>query len=499
MTGFWNEADSSSAPGKAGKGKSRREEQRKKGGRGGGGALCAGPASSCLDAKRRRRKRPVEEAPGAWMWSHLFGLGCKAGLPLSFRSRAGLPIWWQHLSTMKLESAEFQSLFTPGLKSVAGMKTVRIAGGAVRDLLSGMKPQDVDFATSATPTQMKEMFQATGVRMINNRGERHGTITARLHDENFEITTLRIDLVTDGRHAEVEFTTDWEKDAERRDLTINSMFLGLDGTLYDFFNGYDDLKNKKVRFVGQANQRIQEDYLRILRYFRFYGRIAEKPGDHEPKTLEAIKANAKGLAGISGERIWMELKKILVGNHANHLIRLMYELDVANYIGLPVNGNLQEFDTVCKNVQNLFPKPMTVLTSLLKVPDDISKLDLRLKISKDEKSLGLFLLKHRRDLVKAIDTTEPLKPYQDFIIDSREVDATSRICELLKYQGEEGLLHEMQQWSVPTFPVSGHDIRRTGISSGKEIGVLLQELRDQWKKSGYRMEKEELLSYVKKA
>ncbi|KAJ7316993.1 hypothetical protein JRQ81_003155 [Phrynocephalus forsythii] len=437
------------------------------------------------------------------MWRHLFLVGAKAGYPLFPCTKAGVKNLWKRLSTMKIDSPEFQSLFTPGLKSIVELfdkanYELRIAGGAVRDLLSGLKPEDVDFATTATPVQMKEMFEAQGIRMINNKGEEHGTITARLHEQNFEITTLRIDLITDGRHAEVQFTTDWGKDAERRDLTVNSMFLDLDGTLYDYFNGYEDLKNKRVRFVGNAQQRIQEDYLRILRYFRFYGKISEKPGVHESQTLEAIKENAKGLAGISGERIWVELKKILAGNHVNHIIHLMYELDVALYIGLPVNGSLQEFDIVCKNVESLFPKPMTVLTSLFKVPDDIMKLDLRLKISRDEKNLGLFLLKHRRDLVKATDTAEPLKPYQEFIIDSREADRTSKIYELLKYQGEEHLLKEMQQWSAPTFPVSGHDLRRTGISSGKEIGIILQQLRDQWKKSGYRMDKEELLSYVKK-
>ncbi|XP_070594358.1 CCA tRNA nucleotidyltransferase 1, mitochondrial [Erythrolamprus reginae] len=438
------------------------------------------------------------------MWSHFVLLGCQAVEILAPGSRIGLASFCRHFRTMKIESPEFQSLFTPGLKGTAEIfdkenYELRIAGGAVRDLLSGIKPQDVDFASTATPTQMKEMFQAMGVRMINNRGEKHGTITARLHEENFEITTLRIDLHTDGRHAEVEFTTDWEKDAARRDLTINSMFLGLDGTLYDYFNGYNDLKNKKIRFVGEANQRIKEDFLRILRYFRFYGRIAERPDDHDPQTLKAIKENAKGLAGISGERIWTELKKILVGNYANQLIHLMYELGVIDYIGFPVNGNLQEFDTVCKNVQNLFPKPMTILTSLLKVPGDLSKLDLRLKLSKDEKNLGLFLLKHRRDLTKAVDTSMPLKPYQDFILDARESYATSRIHELLKYQGEEQLLKEMQEWSIPSFPVSGHDLRQMGISSGKDIGPLLQQLRDEWKKSDYQMNKEELLSYVKKA
>ncbi|XP_013216481.2 CCA tRNA nucleotidyltransferase 1, mitochondrial [Ictidomys tridecemlineatus] len=432
------------------------------------------------------------------MFRHL----CPRHRPVLSCSWSRLCLLKRRLFTMKLESPEFQSLFTEGLKSLTELfvkenHELRIAGGAVRDLLNGVKPQDVDFATTATPSQMKEMFQAAGIRMINNKGEKHGTITARLHEENFEITTLRIDVVTDGRHAEVEFTTDWQKDAERRDLTINSMFLGFDGTLFDYFNGYADLKNKKVKFVGQAKQRIQEDYLRILRYFRFYGRIVDKPGDHDPETLEAITENAKGLGGISGERIWVELKKILTGDHVNHLIHLIYDLDVAPYIGLPGSAGLEEFDRVSGNVEGFAPKPMTLLASLFKAQDDVTKLDLRLKISREEKNLGLFLVKHRKDLRRA-DGPEPLKPYQDFVIDSREPDAAARVCELLKYQGEHGLLREMQCWSVPPFPISGHDIRKVGISSGKEIGALLQQLREQWKKSGYRMEKEELLSHIKK-
>ncbi|OBS69939.1 hypothetical protein A6R68_01519 [Neotoma lepida] len=309
----------------------------------------------------------------------------------------------RYLFTMKLQSPEFQSLFTEGLKNLTELfakenHELRIAGGAVRDLLNGVKPQDVDFATTATPTQMKEMFQSAGVRMINNKGEKHGTITAR----------------------------------------------------------------------------------------------------HDHETLEAIAENAKGLAGISGERIWVELKKILTGDHVNHLIHLIYDLDVAPHIGLPANANLEEFNKVSKNVEGFSPKPMTLLASLFKVQDDVTKLDLRLKISKEEKNLGLFIVKNRKDLIKATDSSEPLKPYQDFVIDSREPDATARVCELLKYQGEHGLLKEMQQWSVPPFPVSGHDIRKVGISSGKEIGALLQQLREQWKKSGYQMEKDELLSHIKK-
>ncbi|XP_061902026.1 CCA tRNA nucleotidyltransferase 1, mitochondrial isoform X2 [Entelurus aequoreus] len=395
-------------------------------------------------------------------------------------------VLWKSLVTMQLKTKIFKK----------HQYELRIAGGAVRDLLSGKRPDDVDFATTATPEEMKRMFQAAGIRMINNKGEKHGTITARLHNENFEVTTLRVDVQTDGRHAEVEFTTDWQKDSERRDLTINSMFLGLDGTVYDYFEGYDDLQKRKVRFVGSAEQRIQEDYLRILRYFRFYGKVALKPDEHEPETLEAIQANGFGLSGISGERIWVELKKIVVGNHAVQLLEMMYSLGLAQYIGLPPNGNVEEMKRVCQNAKGHSPKPMTILAALCCFPEEVEKMDIRLKVSKEEKTLAQFLVKHRREICKDDDKPDSLKPFTDFIIDSRELDTQSKLCELLKYQGEHTLLAQLRMWAVPRLPVSGHDLRKMGLVSGKEIGATLQKLRDIWKKSHYQMDKEELLSYV---
>ncbi|KAM9859820.1 CCA tRNA nucleotidyltransferase 1, mitochondrial isoform 2-T4 [Aulostomus maculatus] len=343
---------------------------------------------------------------------------------------------------------------------------------------------------------MKRMFEAAGIRMINNKGEKHGTITARLHNENFEVTTLRVDVQTNGRHAEVEFTTDWQKDAERRDLTINSMFLGLDGTLYDYFQGYDDLLNQKIRFVGNAEQRIQEDYLRILRYFRFYGRVALKPDDHEPETLAAIRKNGCGLAAISGERIWVELKKMVTGSHVAHLLELMYNLELAQYIGLPPDGNVEEMKRVCQNTETHSPKPMTILAALFHGPEEVEKMDIRLKVSREEKTLALFLVKHRKELCKSDSEANSLKPFTDFIIDSRELDSQSKVCELLKYQGESKVLAELCHWSIPRFPVNGHDLRRMGINSGKDIGATMQKLRDIWKKSNYVMDKEELLSWL---
>ncbi|CAC5405693.1 cca [Mytilus coruscus] len=304
---------------------------------------------------------------------------------------------------MKLESPAFQSILTSELNTLVNIfnkydHELRIAGGAVRDLVLDMIPHDIDFATTATPTQMKEMFNIEEIRMINDSGEKHGTITARINDkENFEVTTLRIDVVTDGRRAEVEFTKDWQLDANRRDLTINAMFLGFDGTIYDYFNGVEDLKNRRVKFVGDPVSRIQEDYLRILRYFRFYGRIAEKANDHEESTLNAIKENASGMKIISGERIWMELKKILCGNHSGDILPTMLQLDLGPYMGLPDKADVEEYKTVCSLTEGLEPQPITRLVALLANDEQVHLLNRRIKLSRDELQLGSFIVNHRKD------------------------------------------------------------------------------------------------------
>ena len=208
------------------------------------------------------------------------------------------------LITQKIDTPEYRTLLTPSLLKLAELfkanqHELRVAGGAVRDILMGIDPHDVDFATTATPDQVKEMLTNANIRMINTNGERHGTITARINDqENFEVTTLRVDVVTDGRHAVVEYTQDWQLDASRRDLTMNALFLDLEGTVYDYFNGIDDLKHRRICFVGDPIERIREDYLRILRYFRFFGRLANENAEHDQETLKAIKENSNGLQSM---------------------------------------------------------------------------------------------------------------------------------------------------------------------------------------------------------
>ncbi|KAG8231146.1 hypothetical protein J437_LFUL011215 [Ladona fulva] len=403
----------------------------------------------------------------------------------------------RYLNTMKLDSTEFKSIFTPELIKLSEVfqqygYEIRVAGGAVRDLLSGKIPNDLDFATTATPQQMKDMFTAENIRMINMNGEKHGTITPRINDkENFEVTTLRIDVVTDGRHAEVKFTTDWKLDANRRDLTINSMFLGLDGTVYDYFNGMEDLKNKRVAFVGDAETRIQEDYLRILRYFRFYGRIASGPDNHEEATLKAIERNMEGLKRISGERIWSELKKILTGNYAGELLEMMLNLGIAPYIGLPQEPNKTEMMQLWRRSKNYRLQAMTIISSMLADEDELLQFNSRIKLSAYERDLGLFVIVHR----SAKECSNPLRDYQKMLINSKSKQNDTRdwIKELLKYKGDIPTLEEFERWKVPKFPVGGNMLMERGIPGGKRMAPVLMKLKDIWAESNFQLTTEELL------
>ena len=189
-----------------------------------------------------------------------------------------------------------------------GKKEVRFVGGCVRKTLCAETVDDIDLATSLKPDEVKKRLAKNEIKAIDT-GISHGTITAILNKIKFEITTLRQDVSTDGRHANVEFTSNWEEDALRRDFTINAIYADSEGQIFDPLNGIDDLKNGEVKFIGLPRERIQEDYLRILRYFRFFTQYSKI--DHDQEIIQSIKQNINGLNKISNERIFDELKKIL--------------------------------------------------------------------------------------------------------------------------------------------------------------------------------------------
>nr|CRZ24724.1 BMA-HPO-31 [Brugia malayi] len=409
----------------------------------------------------------------------------------------------------KIDTPQFKALFTPELIKLNDLFKkndfqLRMAGGAVRDLLMGIKPCDIDFATNATPEKMKELFLREGIRMLNKNGEEHGTITCRIDDkENFEITTLRIDTVCDGRRAKIEFTTNWQLDANRRDLTVNSLFLDLDGTVIDYFGGIKDLEERKIVFVGDANQRIQEDYLRILRYFRFYGRLAIDGEMHDKATLDAIISNRNGLKDISGERIWMELKKICVGRLGGAVLTTMLKrCNLASLLGLPEKADTVYF---CKLHKRYYPKieAMTLLSSLFTEMGQIEIFHRRCKLSYAEKTLTEFIVEHRDEAEKNVNSILFFKNI--LLIEerlhkfTRKKIQTSRekVIELAKYaMVNDELINELSIWEMPTFPIGGIDLMHNNISPGPHVKQILDYLFQIWIESEWMISKEELLKHI---
>ena len=194
------------------------------------------------------------------------------------------------------------------LNEIGKESKVRFVGGCIRKLLCGENIDDIDLATSLEPDEVKQRLIKNNIKVINT-GISHGTVTAILNKKKFEITTLRKDISTDGRHADVQFTLDWTQDASRRDFTVNAIYADIEGRVFDPLNGVSDLKDGRVKFIGSSDKRIKEDYLRILRYFRFFTQYSKI--DHDQDTIRSIKRNINGLNKISNERIFDELRKIL--------------------------------------------------------------------------------------------------------------------------------------------------------------------------------------------
>ncbi len=373
-----------------------------------------------------------------------------------------------------VDSAEFKSLMTTELLKLGKVFKqnnfdIRLVGGAVRDLMLDKSPKDIDLASDATPQKMQDILSNAGIKTVPT-GIEHGTITAVLNGEPFEITTLRSDDKTDGRKAEVSFITNWKEDARRRDLTYNAMSIDFDGRLYDYFDGMSDLQNKVSKFVGDPEERIKEDYLRILRYFRFQSKIANPVWDDD--TIKAIKTNVLGLRKISAERIWQEVSKMLMGSNLDSILTYMNQTGVAGAIGLTTN-NKEQLDRIT------YDHPVIGLAVL--VSD--SNISDRWKMSRGEKDLLHFLVTNK-------NTRLVQKTAEDMIIAGED---KAKLIALAQMQGLKQLADMLVRFEPPEFPVQGRDLLDKGMTAGPSVGTTLNKLKSIWKDSDYKLSKEQLL------
>jgi len=363
---------------------------------------------------------------------------------------------------------------------LAALPGARAVGGAVRDTLAGRVVQDVDVAAPFPPEAMAARLGAAGLKVFET-GLAHGTLTAVLDHQPVEVTSLRRDVVTDGRHAEVVWTTDWREDAARRDFTINALSMSAAGEVWDYFGGRGDLAAGVVRFVGDPAARLAEDYLRALRFFRFQARYGS--GAPDAAALAAIRAAVPGLARLSVERVWMELKRLLTAPDPAGAIRLMRETGVLPAV-LPeadAGGLLERLLALGAPAD-----PLLRLAALIPGGADAAgPLANRLKLSGEERD-GL----HRRlmrDLEASLPDPDNPKAVAAWLArrcppeeDLGFPADLAWLREARSGQDLTALRAVLAAMPVPRLPVQGRDVLALGVAPGRAVGLIMLELRGWW-------------------
>jgi poly(A) polymerase len=362
----------------------------------------------------------------------------------------------------------------PGLMELArvlGAEDIRWVGGAVRDTLLGLPVKDIDCATRLLPGAVIDRCAAAGIRTVPT-GIDHGTVTAILDDGPVEVTTLRRDVSTDGRRATVAFSDDWREDAARRDFTINALYahpatLEID----DYFGGLADLAARRVRFIGDPEERIREDHLRILRFFRFQARFGNEP---DPEGLAACRALAQMLKGLSRERIGMELLALLALPDPAPTVRLMATSGVIGVV-LPEARERElavlEKLIACEAAQGAQADPLRRLAAL--VPPIVSLAEsvaARLRLSKQQRARLVCAAERRSS-----DAASPRA------LAYREGLACAR--DRLLLAGED--IAPLQGWAVPQFPLKGGAIVARGVAAGPDVARIMQAVERRWVEEGF--------------
>lgn len=382
----------------------------------------------------------------------------------------------------------FEALEAPGVET-------RAVGGAVRDALLGRPVREVDLATTAKPEQVMALARKAGLKAIPT-GIEHGTVTLVAHGAHFEVTTLRRDVETFGRHATVAFTEDWEEDARRRDFTLNALYAGRDGTVFDPLGGYEDAIAGRVRFIGDAEARIKEDYLRILRFFRFNAHYGK--GAYDAEGLAASVRLRDGLDKLSAERIKAELWRLLEAPRALEAVEALFDYGLLTSV-LGSAPRLDRFRRLIatERAQGLATDAARRLAALaVFIEEDARRLAERLRLSNAEQAVlalgaigpgGLSL--PDADAAKLLLYRRGAEDFRDSVLlawagsDEAADDAKWRAALTLP-----------ERWQAPMFPLRGADLVETGAFKGAEIGAMLRRLEVEWIEGGFAGSREALLA-----
>ncbi len=377
----------------------------------------------------------------------------------------------------------------------------RFVGGCVRDALAGRPVKDIDIATPLAPEAVMDALRAARIKSVPT-GIAHGTVTAVVEHAPFEITTLRVDVETYGRHAKVAFTDDWVADSARRDLTINALSCAPDGTLYDPFGGAADLRAGRIRFVGDARARIREDYLRLLRYFRFQAHYGRVPPD--PETLAVIEDEAKGLDRLSGERVRVELLKLLEAPDPAPVIEILIARAVLHHI-LVCSADASVLRALMRAEGTAPPVPLLRLAALLAPgPDAAEDAARRLRLSNKEKQTLSVWAKPERVLGAGLSAHARWRALR--ALGPAPLDGLYRLDWARRHAGDEArpdaafaaALAEAETMAGKAFPLRGGDAMKAGAAAGPALGRRLEATEKWWAENGFAATRAECLDHLMK-
>lgn len=374
-----------------------------------------------------------------------------------------------------------------------GGDDVRAVGGVVRDTLLGRDVVDVDFATTALPTDVAARGEAAGMRAVPT-GIDHGTVTLVADGRHFEVTTLREDVETDGRHAVVRFGTDWTADACRRDFTMNALSVSADGTLHDPAGGYDDILNRRIRFIGDPAARIAEDRLRLLRLFRFHAQLAVTA--YDPSALSAAIRARDGLRELAAERIAQEMRKLLVAPHAVPVAEAMQNAGIlAVVLGIAYPAQLRRvagFEDAAR-LEPAAPRRLAALGA--RVSEDIERMGARLRLSNAE----LSAITTAVDAGPALERTELQAELRAAAYRLGADGIEAGLAQAAAIGGRDvgvtvAAFGAVRDWPIPQLPVTGGDLVAAGMRPGPAIGAVLRSLEEWWIARGFAPDRRSLVA-----
>jgi len=386
------------------------------------------------------------------------------------------------------------------IKTHSSESEIRYVGGCLRKILNNEKVDDIDLATNLNPLEVSEILKKNNINFYQS-GIEHGTITAVIDDHKFEITSLREDILTDGRHAKVKFSKDWKKDAARRDFTINSIYADLNGNLFDPYNGKKDIELGQVSFIGDAEKRIKEDYLRILRYLRFFLNYSKQP--HQEDIIKVIKINISGISVISKERLLDELKKLLRSDKLEKLLKDKFSIELILLI-FPELKNIKSVINAIKVKKKLFVELDFMFILFLMIIDETDNLEYFLykyNVSKkdkrrayainsfyNEKNGSKTLNEANLNKVLYYDGKQTVLDILNFkIIKTKKVD--KKLFNLLELY---------KNMITPSLPVGANLLMtRYKIPEGRQLGSMLRLIEEEWIKNNFEISEKQIDNIIK--